>query len=113
MAVSIDKPLEPRDSGLLVAVFDAAACLQDLVGAHRRVTDEDQSPVGTILVQDVEGGDALVASAGVVAPDMIVDAVVEIEVLEVAEFALGRGEQFLADRDVRIHRATDVEKEQY
>ena len=50
-------------------------------------------------------------SAAVVLPDVVVDAVVEVEVFEVLELALGRGKHFFADLDMVIHRAADVEEE--
>ena len=89
------------------------AGLHELVGAHRRVADEDDLPVGAVGVDEVERREALVAPARVVAPHVVVDAVVEVEVLEVAELGLGGREQLLADADVRVHRAADVEEQQH
>ncbi len=37
----------------------------------------------------------------------------EVEELHVLEFGLGRAEQLLAELDVRVHRAADVEEEQH
>jgi len=56
---------------------------------------------------------ALGVAAAVVLPDVVVDAVVEVEVFEVLELAFGRGKHLLADLDVVIHRAADVEEEQH
>ena len=68
---------------------------------------------GPYLCRMSQRRDALVAAAAVVAPDVVVDAVVEVEVLEVAELALRRREQLLADAHVRVHRAADVEEQQH
>src|ERR1700682_5114053 len=111
--IGVDQALEPRGAGLVVHVLDAAARLHDFVGTHGRVADQDQPPVRSVLVQKIEGRDALVTTAAVVAPDVIVDAVVEVEVLEMAELALRRREQLFAHLDVRFHRAADVEEEQH
>src|SRR5438132_2778442 len=113
VAVCVDEALEPDDAGFVVAVFDAAPHLHELVRAHRRIADEDEPPVRAVLVQDIESRDALAAPADVVPPYVIVDAVVEIEILEVAELGLGGGEQLFADLDVRVHRAADIEEQQH
>src|SRR5215470_681315 len=104
---------EPRDPRLVVRVFDAASRLRELVRAHRRVADEDHFPVGTVGAQERQHVEALASPAEVVAPHVIVDAVVEIEVLEMLELRFRRGEELLADLHVRIHRPADVEKQDY
>jgi hypothetical protein len=105
--------LEPHDAGLVVLVFDRAARLHELVGAHRGVADEDRFPVGAVLVQHVPCRHALVAPARVVAPDVVVRAVVEIKVLEMAKLRLGRREELFAHADVRVHRAPDIEEQEH
>lgn len=52
-------------------------------------------------------------AAGVVAPDALIDAVVEVEVLQMLELAAGGGEQFLDEADVVVHRTADVEEQQH
>ena len=37
----------------------------------------------------------------------------EVEILHVLEFGLGRGKHLLAQLDVVVHRAADVEKQQH
>src|SRR4051794_15864475 len=76
---------KPRDAGLVVRVFDAAADLRELVRAHRGIAHEYDLPVGPIGAHELECGEALVAPPAVVAPHVVVDAVVEVEVLEMAE----------------------------
>jgi len=41
-----------------------------------------------------------------------VEAVVEVEELEMLELGARRGEQLLADANMRVHRAADVEQQQ-
>ena len=48
----------------------------------------------------------------VVLPQPLVREIVEVEVFEVLELGARGGEQLLADLDVRIHRAADVEQQQ-
>jgi hypothetical protein len=52
-------------------------------------------------------------AAAVVLPHVVVQAVVEVEIFHVLEFALGRGKHLLAQLDVVVHRAADVEKQQH
>jgi hypothetical protein len=59
------------------------------------------------------GGNALAVAAPVVLPQVVVDAVVEVIVFEVLELAAAGREQFLADADVIVHRAADIEKQQH
>src|SRR5206468_4141821 len=80
-----EDPREPRDPRLVIHVFDAATDLRQLVRAHRGVADEDHPPIGPVGAYELERAEPLVAPARVVAPDVIVDAVVEIEILEMAE----------------------------
>ena len=56
---------------------------------------------------------ALGTAARVVAPDELVDTIVEIEEFEVAEFTAHRREQFLAEPDMLVHRAADIEEQQH
>src|SRR5437870_6287948 len=113
VAIRVDKALKPSGARLVIQVLDAAAGLQQFVRAHRRVPNDNQSPVRPVLVQDVEGPNALVAAAAVVAPDVIVDAVVKVEIFEMPEFALGRRKELLADADVWLHRPTNVEEKEH
>src|SRR3546814_12871608 len=48
----------------------------------------------------------------VVFPHAFVRAIVEIEEFEILEFGRRCAEQFFAELDERVHRATDVEKQQ-
>ncbi len=70
-------------------------------------------PVGPVFVHQVPRGNAVEAAADVVAPDVVVDAVVEVERLQMTELALRRREELLAQPDMRIHRAADVEEQQH
>ena len=54
----------------------------------------------------------LVEAAAVLLPHALVEAVVEVEVLEVLELEPRGGEQLLGDLDVPVHGAADVEEEQ-
>ena len=84
----------------------------DLVGAHRGVADEHDLPVVAEFVEHVPGRRALGEAAAIVLPQALIGAIVEVEEFEILELGMGGGEQFLADPDVRIHRAADVEQEQ-
>src|SRR5258706_519272 len=68
----------------------------------------NQAPIGTA---EREASKAT-APPRVVAPDVVVDAVVEVEVLEMTELGPRRGEELFAGRDVRIHGAAHVEEQQ-
>src|SRR6266571_4212264 len=108
--VHLQHALQPHRAGLVVRILDRASRLQDLVRAHGRVADEDELIVVAVLVHDVGGAGALGMPPAVVFPHVIVQAVVEVEMLEMLEFGLGRGEQLLAEPDVVVHRAADVEE---
>ena len=105
--------LQPFRAGFLVVVFDAAARLQDLVGAHRRVADEDQLVVLVVLADDVPGRELLAEAAAVVLPHEVVDAVVEVVELQVLELRLGRREHLLDAVDVLVHGAAHVHQQQH
>jgi hypothetical protein len=68
-------------------VFDAAARAGDFVGAHAGVADEDHLVVRAVGVDDVPSRQLFAVAAPVVLPQTFVDAVVEVEVLEVLELA--------------------------
>src|SRR3546814_2829168 len=53
-----------------------------------------------------------VCSSDLVFPHAFVRAIVEIEEFEILEFGRRCAEQFFAELDERVHRATDVEKQQ-
>ena len=69
--------------------------------------------VGAEGVQQLDRGDALVEAAAVVAPDPLVEAVVEVVEFEMLELAARGREQLLDQRDVIVHRAADVEEHQH
>ena len=85
-----DRPLQPHPAGLRIEVLDRAARRDDLVGAHRRVADEDDAIVAPVGVDEVAGGDPLLVPAAVVLPHALVQAIVEVEMLEPFELALSR-----------------------
>src|SRR5574337_430294 len=91
----VGQALDPLGARLLVVVLDAAAGLQDLVRAHRRVADQDELVVLVVLADHVPGGRLLGKAPAVVLPHEVVDAVVEVVELEVLELALGGAEQLL------------------
>ncbi len=66
-----------------------------------------------IGVQHVPGRPGLVEAAAILLPDLLVDAVVEVEVLHVLELGARGREQLLGGLDVPIHRAADVEEQQH
>ncbi|MOA26808.1 hypothetical protein D3C78_1476330 [compost metagenome] len=70
-------------------MFDGAAGLQDLVGAHGGVADDDQAPVRVVLAQHVPGVETFVLAAAVALPQAFVRAVVEVIDFQIAEFAAG------------------------
>jgi hypothetical protein len=52
-------------------------------------------------------------AALVVLPHGLVEAVVEVVELQVLELGLGGAEKLLAELDVAVHRAADVEEQQH
>ena len=92
---------------------DRAAGHRDLVGAHGGVADEHHLVVGRILVQHLPGGRALGPAASVVLPHELVEAVVEVEILQVLELGARGREQLLGRLDVPVHGAADVEEHQH
>src|SRR5712692_11207086 len=111
--IDVGDALDPHRAGLLVDVLDRAAGLQDLVGAHGGVADEDHLVVVAVLVEQVGGARALRMPAPVVLPHEVVQAVVEVVELEVLELGLRRGEQLLGELDVLVHGAADVHQHQH
>ena len=93
-------------------MLHTAAGLGDLVGGHGGVADEDDLVVVAVLVEQVQGGGALVVATHVVLPHALVDKVVEVEIFQVLELGAGGGEQLLADLDVRVHGAAHVQEQQ-
>src|SRR3972149_11460766 len=57
--VDVKHALHPHRARLIVRVLDRAAGMQDFVGAHGRIADEDELIVVPVLVHDVPGADAL------------------------------------------------------
>ena len=111
--IGAHQPLQPDLAGLLVPVLHRAAGHGDLVRAHRGVADHHHLGISRIGVQQVPGRDALGMAPPVVGPHPLVEAVVEVEVVERLELHPGGGEQLLADPDVVVHGAADVEEEQH
>ena len=66
-----------------------------------------------IGVKHIKSRGAVGVSASVLLPDVLVKAVVEVEMLHVLELGLGGREQFLDELDVPIHRAADVEEQEH
>ena len=108
-----EQALHPGRAGFLVPVLDAAAGLQDLVGAHGRVADDHEPVVAAVGAHQLRQRRSLGVPAPVVLPHRLVDAVVEVEVLEVLELAARGREQLLADPHVFVHRPADVEEQQH
>ena len=67
-------------------MFDRAAVDHDLIWAHRRVADEDDLVVGGIGIQHLPGVELIGVAPGVVLPDALIEAIVEVVVFEVLEF---------------------------
>ena len=109
----VDHASEPLGTRLLVVVFDRAARLQDLVGAHGGIAHKDQSPVSVESSQDIPGLKAFTLPTVVGLPKILVWAIVKIKHLEVAKLAARRREELLDPRDVVIHAATDVQQHQH
>ncbi|KIU01265.1 hypothetical protein QU38_02355, partial [Staphylococcus aureus] len=110
--IGVQRALHPDRAGFFVEMLDRAARMGDLVRTHRGIADKDQLIVMPIFVEDVPGGRALLEAAAIVLPHALVQAIVEVEELQVLELAGRRGEQLLAKLDERIHRSADVEEEQ-
>src|ERR1041385_5811263 len=84
--------LQPDRAGLLVDVLDRAARHHDLVRRHRGVADEYHLVVVRIFMQHVPGRCAVGKAALVLLPDAFIEAIVEVEIFHVLEFALRRRE---------------------
>src|SRR3954453_22909549 len=110
--IGVGEPLHPDRARFLVEMLDRAAGMGDLIGAHRGVADEDELIVVAEFVEHVPGRRPLGVTAAIVLPQALIGAIVEVEEFEILELARRRREQFLADLDVRVHRAADVEEEQ-
>src|SRR5688572_328531 len=111
--VDVGDALDPGRARLLVEVLDRAAGLQDLVGAHGGVADEDHLVVVAVLVQQLPGARALRMAPPVVLPHEVVQAVVEVVELEVLELGLGGAEQLLGELHVLVHGAADVHQHEH
>src|ERR1700722_3886471 len=85
----------------------------DFVRAHRGVADEDDAVVAAVGVDEAGGRRALVEAAAIVAPDALVQTIVEVEVFEPLELQSRRRKQRLRGLDVPIHRAADVQEQQH
>ena len=90
--VSIRDALQPNDAGLLVHMLHRAADVGDLVRAHGRVPNEDHLVVGRVGVEHVPSRRVLGSPARIIAPQILIEAVVEVVVLQVLEFGSGGGE---------------------
>src|SRR5690606_23286406 len=53
------------------------------------------------------------AATTIVLPHAFIEAVVEVEEFEILELRARRREQFLANPDMRVHRAADIEEHQH
>ena len=113
MRIGAGDALEPDRARLLIDVLDRAAGHHDLVRRHRGVADEHHLVVVRIFMQHVPGRRAVGEAAAVLLPHAFIEAVVEVEIFHVLEFALRRREQFLDLLDMRIHRAADIEEHQH
>lgn len=70
--------------------------MNDLVGTHGCVTDENQLVIAAVGVHQVIGGKALADAPPVVFPNGFVDEVAKVVVLQMFELRACRGEKFLA-----------------
>ena len=64
-------------------------------------------------MQQVVGRDAFLVAPVVVAPNVVINTVVEVVVFEMLELAAAGREKFFTAADVVVHRATNVEQEQH
>ena len=106
------EPVDARDIVALVVVYRAPA-LGELPGRHARVAHYYQLVVRRECVQQVVGAHRLVPLDIVV--NVVVDAVVEVVVLEIPEMRAGvrRGEELAAHQGERVHGAAHVHKQQH
>ena len=102
--------LHPQAARFLVPMLDAAAGIGDLVGAHGRITDEDDFVVGRVGVQHLPGRDRVRAPTDVVLPHPFVRAVVEVEIFQMLEFGPRGGKQFLHHPHMRVHGPAHIQK---
>src|ERR1700733_8921190 len=76
------RAFEPHPSGFRIEVLDRAAGRHDLVWAHGGVADEDNSIIALVGIDEIARRHALVVAATVVLPHALVEAVVEVEMME-------------------------------
>ena len=81
---------------------------------HRRVADDRELPTLVETAQEVARRHRVGAGQVRAPVDVVVDAVVEIVRLEVAQAALlvQRGQELAHRLEVRVHRAADVHQEE-
>ena len=110
----IAEALKPRDPGgeVLCPPVDGATGLEEFDGVHHGVADEDKLVVGAVAGEKLGDGEPALEPGIFV--DSVVDAVVKIVGVEVAEvLALHRGGEELAHHlGVGRHAAADVHEEE-
>src|SRR6516225_5001590 len=110
--IGLKQPAQPHLTRLVVPAFDAAAFLFDLVRAHARVADENDPVAPIVSADELHDRHLLDMAPSRIAPDRIIDAVVEVEVDQVLELRARGRKQLLANADVVLHRPADIEKQQ-
>gem|GEM_PF-3825970 len=95
--------VQPYLAGLGVPMFIGTAGVEDFIRAHACIAHENAFPIRAIGAQHVPCGGLRVLAAAVVAPQAFIDAIVEIEMFEMAKFGPGGAEQFLNHFDIRVH----------
>jgi len=78
--------VQPNLSRLGVPMFIGPAGMQDFIGAHAGVAHKNAFPIRAIGAQHIPCGGLCVPAAAVVAPQALLDAIVEIEGFKMAKF---------------------------
>ena len=113
MRIGVGRARHPGGAALRVPVLHRAAGLADLIGAHGGVAHEHRLVVAPIGVQHLGGRLRLGVTARIVAPHPLVQAVVEVEELQVLELGSRSAEQLFAQAHIAIHGAADVQEQQH
>ena len=101
----------PVGTRLGVPVLDTAAGLRNFIRTHGRIANEYHSIVGVESSQKLHRRGKIHSAAAIVLPEILINKIVKVEMLQVLELAARRREQLLANPHVIVHRAARIEQQ--